>query len=117
MILKKGIDNLLKNYSIALVWVFFIIVFICYPYFFSNKKIEISSEDVIKRVGELIVLPADEKPTVATVANLDYLKDNQFFKNARIGDKVLVYVKSGKSILFRLDQNKIVEIGNLNLKK
>ncbi|HRY62935.1 MAG TPA: hypothetical protein P5056_04170 [Candidatus Paceibacterota bacterium] len=86
-----------------------------YQYAWRNQKI--SGEDVIYRVGKMINLPADEVPTIATVTNLEPLKDNVFFTNAKLGDTVLIYAKSAKAILFRTSENRIIEIGSLNIGK
>lgn len=72
------------------------------------------AEQLVKKVGELIELPADELPTVATVFNKDELKNQPFFKEAKEGDKVLIYQDSGKAILYDPEKHIIVEVGILN---
>lgn len=75
-------------------------------------------EDVdalVKEVGKLIALPQDEKPTVATVTDVAKVKDQQFFKNALNGDKVLIYTNNKKAILYRPSEKKIVEVGSVNI--
>lgn len=67
------------------------------------------------QVGKLINLPADEKPTVATVTDASKVKDQQFFKNAQNGDKVLIYQKAQKAILYRPSENRIIEVGAVNI--
>lgn len=69
---------------------------------------------IIDRVDKLMVLPSDEIPTVLDITDINTLKDKPFFQKAEIGFKVLVYAKSGKSILYDPKNNKIVEIGVLN---
>ncbi len=71
--------------------------------------------DIIEKVGKLTVLPTDEEATVATVTNLDRLKDQAFFANAQIGDKVLIYQANRKAILYNPTSNKIIEISSVNL--
>src|SRR5947209_3689804 len=46
------------------------------------------TKKLIEAVGKLIVLPADEPPTVATVTDLAKLQGQPFFANAAVGDKV-----------------------------
>lgn len=70
---------------------------------------------LIAQVGKLIALPTDEKPTVATVTDIDKVKDQIFFKNAKNGDKVLIYTKAQKAILYNPTENKIVEVGAVNI--
>lgn len=69
---------------------------------------------LVDEVGKLIVLPQDESPTIATVTDLEKLKSQPFFANAQIGDKVLIYARAQKAILYRPDQNKIIELAPLN---
>jgi len=59
----------------------------------------------------------NEKPTIATVEDRKKLTDQIFFKNARNGDKVLMYTQSKKAILYRRSENKVIEIAYLNIKK
>ncbi len=65
---------------------------------------------IVSRVSKLMVLPSDEIPTLATVSDPEKLKDQPFFARAKIGDKVLVYIKSQKAILYNPEDNKIVEV-------
>ena len=67
----------------------------------------------IEAVGKLVVLP-EEVPTVATVTDLELLKDQVFFKNAKVGDKVLIYLQAQKAILYNPESNKIIELAPLN---
>ena len=72
-------------------------------------------EGVIAKVSELLVLPSNEQPTLATVSDPELLKNQAFFANAKKGDKVLIYSKSGKAILYDPISNKIVEVAPINL--
>lgn len=67
------------------------------------------------QVGKLINLPTDEKPTVATVTDASKVKDQSFFKNAQNGDKVFIYQKAQKAILYRPSENRIIEVGAVNI--
>jgi hypothetical protein len=75
-----------------------------------------SVEDIIKRVGRLVVLPQDEKPTVATVSDLDKLQGQPFFSQAKIGDKVLIYANARKAILYDPLADKVINVAPLNIK-
>lgn len=72
-----------------------------------EAKQEVAS--LVEKVGQLITLPSDEQPTIATVTDLDALKDQPFFANAAVGDKVLIYTNASKAILYRPSDNKIIE--------
>lgn len=73
-----------------------------------NNKGE--SQELIEKVGRLIVLPEGEQPTIATVQDLEKLKDQPFFARAQTGDKVLIYSVSKKAILYRPSVGKIIEV-------
>ena len=64
-----------------------------------------------KIIGLLIELPKGEIPTVATVTDIDEVKNQAFFVRAKNGDKVLIYEKASKAILYRPSTNKIIEVG------
>ncbi len=74
-----------------------------------------STQDLIAEVAKLIVLPTDEMPTVATVSDLSRLKNQPFFAHATVGDKVLIYTKAKKAILYNPPSGKIIEVAPLNL--
>lgn len=79
----------------------------------QNENKEIG--DIIAEVSKLIILPNDEKPTIATVSDPKVLKDQPFFSKAKVGDKVLIYTKAQKAILYDPVANKIVNIAPINL--
>jgi flagellar basal body-associated protein FliL len=70
---------------------------------------------VIRAVGHLIVLPKDEEPTVATVSDPKLLQQQAFFAQAKKGDKVLIYAKAKKVILYDPINKKIVDVAPLNI--
>lgn len=72
-------------------------------------------QKTIAKVSRLIVLPADEQPTLATVSDIEKLKDQPFFTNAKNGDKVLIYPRSLKAILYSPSQDKIIEVSSVNV--
>jgi len=55
-------------------------------------------------------LPKGEAPFLATVMSKDDLQSQAFFKNAEKGDKLLVYTKAMKAILYRPSVNKVIEV-------
>jgi cell division septation protein DedD len=71
--------------------------------------------ELIAEVSSKIMLPADEKPTVAIVSDINRLKDQQFFVNGQNGDVVLIYMNSKRAILYRPAEKKIVEVAPVNL--
>ena len=72
-------------------------------------------EELVNRVGKLIVLPQGEQPTLATVSDVESLREQPFFAQAKNGDKVLIYTNARKVILYDPVKNKIVEVAPLNI--
>jgi len=70
---------------------------------------------LVAKLGMLMVLPANEQPTIATVADPSKLKDQPFFANAKKGDRVFIYTNSKKAILYDEVANKIVEVAPINI--
>lgn len=73
------------------------------------------TDDLLAEVSQLMLLPTDETPTIATVSDLERLRGQEFFANATVGDKVLIYTKHAKAILYDPDQKKILEVAPLQL--
>jgi hypothetical protein len=76
------------------------------------------TNDLIAKVGALTTLPTNETPTVAEVSDAAAAqKQSSFFANAQNGDKVLMYAKAGKAILYRPSTNSIILIAPLTFNK
>ncbi len=90
-----------------------------YPQFFglskSSSQIQSDVDDLTAEVGKLITLPTDERPTIATITDIEKLKDQAFFKSAKNGDRVLIYTNAKKAILYRPSEKIIVEVGAVNI--
>lgn len=69
---------------------------------------------LIAMVRQHFALP-NEKPTIATVEDVNKLKGQSFFKDARNGDKVLMYTQSKKAYLYRPSEDKVIEVAFLNI--
>ena len=70
---------------------------------------------LIAKVGQLIELPVDELPNIATVTDVSKLKDQPFFAHARNGDRVLIYSKAKRAIIYRPSANKIIEAASVDV--
>jgi len=78
----------------------------------------VSQEEIKSVIGDInrfMELPKDEQPTLATITDKEKLKDQDFFKNAQNGDKVLIYTKAKKAILYRPSTGKVIEFAPLIL--
>ncbi len=64
-----------------------------------------------KKVAKLINLPANEKAFIGTYDAKSSLKNNPFFKEAKDGDKYLIFSESGKAIIYRESENKLINVG------
>lgn len=82
-----------------------------------QKQKQLSFEDrekLIAQVGKLIELPKEEA-TIASISDKEKLKNQPFFQNAKNGDRVLIFTKAKKAILYRPSTNKIIEVSQINL--
>ncbi|MDO8496174.1 MAG: hypothetical protein Q7S43_01835 [bacterium] len=78
-----------------------------------KKPEEVALNDkFLAKVAELIILP-NERPFIATVVDYKPLKDNPFFKDAKDGDKLLLFKGAGKAILYDPTLNKLLNTGTI----
>ncbi len=70
--------------------------------------------NILENVGKLMDLPTDEEPTVATVTDKEKLASQKFFSKAENDDKVIIFVKAQKAILYRPSWNKIIEVARID---
>lgn len=68
------------------------------------------TEAVIAKLQKLMVLPEGENPSVATVLDVEKIKDQPFFTKASNGDKVVIYTKAKIAILYSPEKNLIVNV-------
>ena len=78
-----------------------------------NAVSQLDMKNLVEKVGKLIKLPEDELPTVATITDLERLKEQEFFTKAKVGDKVLLYPQAKKAFLYDPLDNVILEVGPL----
>ncbi len=76
----------------------------------SPEEVAAVVTSLVEEVGKLIVLPEGEEPTIATVSDPEKLKDQLFFANAKLGDKVLLYTEAKKAYLYDPVAKKLIEV-------
>lgn len=101
------------------------LAFLTWQYFELRKENERLSDPqaaaqeetnrLVEEVGKLIELPSEETPTVATVVDVEKLKEQPFFAKAKNQDRVLIYTESRKAILYRPETKKIIEVAPINI--
>ena len=77
----------------------------------ADTNMPLTQDQIIAQVGRIMLLPTDDTPSLAGVSNLDALKGQDFFRNAKVGDIVLMYAKTRRAILYDPTEDKIIEVG------
>ena len=67
------------------------------------------------RVSQLVAVPENETPTLATVEDPAKLADQAFFAQAEKGDKVLIYTQAKRAILYRPSTDRVIESAPVNI--
>lgn len=69
---------------------------------------------LIDEVSDKMELPQNETPTIATVTDVTKLADQPFFRNAKNGDKVMIFGSTKEAILYRPSIHKIIAVAPIN---
>lgn len=72
-----------------------------------------TTDGVVQRVSRHILLPSGEQPTVATVSDVNKVRNQTFFAHAATGDKVLIYANAKKAYLYRPSIDRVIEVAPL----
>jgi len=67
------------------------------------------------KIGQHIILPTDETPALATVTDTSKLKNNKFLSQGKNGDKILIYAKWQRAVLYRPSADRVVDIGPVDV--
>jgi hypothetical protein len=68
---------------------------------------------LLAEVSKIMDLPQDETPNVATISDVEKLKDQVFFKGASNGDKLIIYANAKEAILYRPSAKRIIQVAPL----
>lgn len=78
-----------------------------------TAAVQEEGKQIVDIIRTVVDVPTDELPTIATVTDVGKLVEQPFFATARDGDKVLVFGKAHKVILYRPSTKKVINISNL----
>lgn len=78
----------------------------------ENKE---TSLRIIDKISDLYLVPTNEEPTVALVQDKSKLGNQEFFKKAQNGDYLIIYQKDKIAMIYREKDNKLVNVGPVNL--
>ena len=81
----------------------------------QKPNVAAQEQNLIQKVGNLILLPANETPQIATVSDKTKLPNESFFAQAQNGDKVLIFNIAQEAILYRPSINKIISVAPINV--
>jgi hypothetical protein len=70
------------------------------------------AEKLVSEIKNFMELP-EETPTLATVTDVTQARVQPFFAKAENGDKVLIFLKAKRAILYRPSIKKIIEVANV----
>jgi hypothetical protein len=70
----------------------------------SKEQAEILSQKVAKETE----VPTDETPNVATIEDVTKLQNQEFFRAAKNGDKILIYEKKKIIVLYRPSEERVI---------
>lgn len=119
-ILNKDRNKLLIRLAVAIV-ILGAVGFGIYSYVqLQNVKkdpqsvVKQETEKLVKKLQKHIITPTDETPTVATITDTDKLKSQPFFDDAQNGDKIIIFSKAHKVMVYRESVDLLVNVGPLN---
>lgn len=78
----------------------------------QRQEVKKQVDELVAKVGRHIVLPEGEEPAMAEIKDAEMLaKDQPFYKDARNGDKVLIYFKAQKAYIYDPVRDVLVNVG------
>ncbi|MDB5183832.1 MAG: hypothetical protein JWO07_513 [Candidatus Saccharibacteria bacterium] len=108
-----------KSYIPGIIIGAVIVIIIAAAGFFAWQQQQ-SSKDItdVNKVMQLVnkhmILPTGETPALVTVVDKTKL-NNDFLKKAVNGDKVLIYQKNQRAIIYRPSADRIVDVGPVQI--
>ena len=76
----------------------------------SAERVQADAEALKQKVAKLMELP-NETAMTATIQDASKISGQDFFKNAKNGDKVLIFAETKRAVIYRESENKIINSG------
>lgn len=102
-VIGAGLACLLAAAAAAWIW------------WYSNQLDSSSREQLLKAVGRMIMLPSNEEPVIATVADHSQFANQPFLAQAQNGDRLLIYLDAKKVYIYRPALHKLVDVGPVSI--
>jgi len=114
--MRSGVGNFTSKYSKQLLTVSLCLImlsFVSYSAYTAYAYMSGVNDDVLQKVGRHIVLPVTEVPKVYIVqSDKSEIFQNPLFAGIALGDNVISYPVAGKVIIYRSNDDKIVNVVN-----
>ncbi len=74
----------------------------------TYQKAKQAAVELSSKISTQTQVPQNETPNVATITDVSLLQDQEFFKQAKNGDKLLIYEKKKIIVLYRPGEDKVI---------
>jgi hypothetical protein len=80
----------------------------------QNPEVKAKKEqaELTGQISNHLMLPTDDEPVIYNIEDPELLKGQQkFFENSNKGDKLIVYPKTGKAVIYSPERDIVVNVG------
>jgi hypothetical protein len=100
-----------KKPVIIILVIFFVLGFGWKYWTDHHRNPNYTNAQLILRISREVGISGDANPAILTVVNREKV-DQPFLKESKDGDKILLYYKSDKAVLYRPSANKVIKTGS-----
>lgn len=75
------------------------------------------THELLGEMRQIIIMPTNEDPVVATITDINQLKDKDFYKDANNGDRVVVFANAKKAYIYSPERKLIVNVGAFQIEE
>lgn len=94
-----------------LVILLFLLVIIATIIMFNYKFSQNANYNILNKLNQIIILP-NEEPIIESIDNAEGLKgESPFYADVEHGDKIFIFPKAHRIIIYREKDNKIINVG------